>query len=286
MYAIKTAESVITYVYTEDGQISVEGNVDNSTIKVTGTPANEAWGEFNEAVAAINQRFVQAANDESRMAIYDEYNELVAATIEQNSDNIFGVVLLVENGTEYTSQQFLEKLDALSEQMQSLDMVVEAKAKVERRMRTEPAVEGSDIVPLYIDIEQPDVNGNPVSLKSVVETKGNKYVLLDFWASWCGPCMGEMPHLTKAYNKYHKLGFEIFGVSFDRNEDAWKNAIKNIGMKWVNVSEINSFKTAAAEEYVVESIPTNFLIDCSTGIIIAKNLRGEEVEQKLAELLK
>jgi len=180
----------------------------------------------------------------------------------------------------------LQQLEQLSPEMQLLQTVVDAKAKAERKMKTEPQVEGSDIVPIYIDVVQPDVNGNEVSLKSVVENPANKYVLLDFWASWCGPCMGEMPHLTAAYKKYHKKGFEIFGVSFDRNKEAWMNAIKNTKMEWVNVSTLNRFDNPAAEEYVVESIPTNLLIDCSNGVIIAKNLRGEEVEKKLAELLK
>jgi alkyl hydroperoxide reductase subunit AhpC len=97
--------------------------------------------------------------------------------------------------------------------------------------------------------------------------------------------MREMPHLKQAYAKYNKKGFEIYGVSFDRSADAWKAAIKNQNMKWVNVSLLQSFSNPAAEEYVVESIPTNFLIDCATGEIIAKNLRGEAVETKLAELL-
>jgi alkyl hydroperoxide reductase subunit AhpC len=98
--------------------------------------------------------------------------------------------------------------------------------------------------------------------------------------------MGEMPFLKEAYAKYHKKGFEIFGVSFDSKAEAWKGAIAKQNMKWVNVSLLQSFNNPAAEEYVVESIPTNFLIDCSNGEIIAKNLRGEAVLEKLAELLK
>jgi peroxiredoxin len=98
--------------------------------------------------------------------------------------------------------------------------------------------------------------------------------------------MGEMPYLRDAYAKYHKKGFEIFGVSFDSKAEAWKAAIKKQNMKWVNVSLLQSFNNTAAEDYVVESIPTNFLIDCSNGEIVAKNLRGEAVAEKLAELLK
>ena len=96
--------------------------------------------------------------------------------------------------------------------------------------------------------------------------------------------MGEMPYLKEAYAKYNKKGFEIYGVSFDSKAEAWKAAIKKQNMKWVNVSLLESFKNSAAEDYVVESIPTNFLIDCSNGEIVAKNLRGEKLVEKLAEL--
>ena len=158
------------------------------------------------------------------------------------------------------------------------------KASAERKFKTEPQAEGSDYVPHYIDIVQPNINGEEVSLKSVVENKNNRYVLLDFWASWCGPCMGEMPVLKEAYKLYHKRGFEIYGVSFDGTRDAWKGAIEKQGMKWVNVSTLERFNNPSAEDYAVESIPTNYLIDCSNGVIIAKNLRGEAVLEKLAEL--
>lgn len=286
-YVIRTAEEVIVSVFTEDGKINVAGNVANSSVEATGTPANEAFNIYNADMTLINQRYAQAASDEEREAIYAEYNEFIDKTIESNINNIFGVLMLIQNkGYEYTAAQMIEKLNSLCECVKSLPVVTSALEKAERKMKTEPRAEGSEFVPTYINIEQPDVDGNNVSLQSVVEKKGNKYVLLDFWASWCGPCMGEMPYLRAAYAKYHKKGFEIYGVSFDSKDAAWKAAIKKQEMKWVNVSLLQSFKNAAAEEYVVESIPTNFLIDCATGEIIAKNLRGEAVAEKLAELLK
>jgi alkyl hydroperoxide reductase subunit AhpC len=98
--------------------------------------------------------------------------------------------------------------------------------------------------------------------------------------------MGEMPFLKEAYKLYHEKGFEIYGVSFDNNAEKWKSAIEKQEMKWVNVSTLERFDNPAAKEYVVESIPTNFLIDCSNGVIVAKNLRGEAVLKKLEELLK
>ena len=285
-YIIRTEEEVIASVFTEDGKITVAGNVANSSVEDTGTPANDAFNLYNADMTLINQRYAQAASDEEREAIYAEYEEFIDKTIDDNLSNIFGVIMFIQNkGYGLSAADMTEKLNALSEEMKALPVVVSALDKAARKMKTEPRAEGSDFVPTYINIEQPDVDGNPVSLQSVVEKEGNKYVLLDFWASWCGPCMGEMPYLRDAYAKYHKKGFEIFGVSFDSKAEAWKAAIKKQNMKWVNVSLLQSFNNTAAEEYVVESIPTNFLIDCSNGEIIAKNLRGEAVAAKLAELL-
>ena len=287
LLTLRTAEEGVAAIFTEDGKITVEGNHADNSVKVAGTPANEAFNAYNEAMESINKRYNEAADNTARKAIYEEYQTFVDATIEQNMSNIFGVFMFIEQKSyELPAAKMIESLNALNEDLKSLPIVTKAIEKASRKMRTEPKAEGSDFTPTYINIEQPNVDGTPISLQSVVEKKGNKYVLLDFWASWCGPCMGEMPFLKEAYAKYHKKGFEIFGVSFDSKAEAWKGAIAKQNMKWVNVSLLQSFNNPAAEEYVVESIPTNFLIDCSNGEIIAKNLRGEAVLEKLAELLK
>ena len=284
-YALRTADEVLTAVFTEDGAITVSGNVADSSVVASGTPANDAFNQYNADMTLFNQRYAQAADDEQREALREEYYAYGDKTIEANIENIFGVILFIENKSyELSAAEMTAELNKLSEPMKALSVVQKALDKAARKMRTEPKAEGSDFTPTYINIEQPTPEGETVSLQSVVEKKGNKYVLLDFWASWCGPCMGEMPFLKEAYAKYSKKGFEIYGVSFDRNADAWKGAIKKQNMKWVNVSLLESFNNSAAEEYVVESIPTNFLIDCSNGEIIAKNLRGEKLIEKLDSL--
>ena len=157
------------------------------------------------------------------------------------------------------------------------EILVDLKERAEAKMKT-------DIGQHYIDVVQPDADGNEVSLKSVVENPANKYVLLDFWASWCGPCMGEVPHLKKTYDEFHKKGFEIFGVTFDDNREDWLDAVKENKMNWVHVGLLNGFDNQAAKDYAVNAIPSNFLID-SEGKIVAKNLRGEALYEKIAELL-
>lgn len=204
-YVIRTAEEVIASVFTEDGAIAVTGNAANSSIEATGTPANDAYNQYNADMTLINQRYAQAASDEEREAIYEEYNNFIDQVIESNINNIFGVIMLIQNkGYEFSAAQMTERLNALTDEMKALPVVTTALEKAARKMKTEPRAEGSDFVPTYINIEQPDVDGNLVSLQSVVEKEGNKYVLLDFWASWCGPCMGEMPYLRDAYAAYHK----------------------------------------------------------------------------------
>ena len=131
----------------------------------------------------------------------------------------------------------------------------------------------------YIDFGQPDKDGKIIK---VSDFKG-KYVLIDFWASWCVPCRAENPNLVKAYQAYKGKGFEIIGISLDDNRQKWLDAVAADGLTWPQVSDLNGIKNEAAMSYGVTRIPENYLIS-PEGIIIDKNLRGARLEQALQSI--
>ena len=140
-------------------------------------------------------------------------------------------------------------------------------------------------VGLNVGDEAPQLNfkgpdGKEVSLSSL----RGKVVLIDFWASWCRPCRMENPNVVAAYKKFNSQGFEIYGVSLDKSQDAWVKAIKQDGLNWINVSDLGGWSSKGAATYGVRSIPGNFLIDAK-GVIIAKNLRGANLHAELQKLV-
>ena len=132
----------------------------------------------------------------------------------------------------------------------------------------------------YIDFTLKTAEGNDVILSEVISN--NKLTLVDFWASWCGPCRKENPNVKAAYEQYHEKGLEIIGVSVDQDEEAWVKAVAADGLQWIQVRDIDQ---SVGMKYLVQYIPSSFLYD-QNGALLAKNLRGEQLEAKLAELLK
>lgn len=133
---------------------------------------------------------------------------------------------------------------------------------------------------MYVPFSMQDSTGINISAEDLI---GSNYLLVDFWASWCAPCRQENPNLVKLYNKYHERGFDIFGVSFDSNRERWLSAIKEDSLTWTHVSDLQGWENKAGKLYGIRSIPSNALLD-TNGMIIAKNLRGDDLKAKLEEL--
>ncbi len=185
-------------------------------------------------------------------------------------------MLMAYNWSKYTDAQKKELMDlfaAKSPEMPNYKKIIAQKK----------AEESTGIGAQYTDIVMQDPNGKTVKVSDYVSK--NKYTLIDFWASWCGPCLREMPNVVKAYTNFHDKGLEIVGVSLDNKKDAWVNAIKKQNMPWPQMSDLKGWECAGATAYNVRAIPSNVLVS-QDGKIVAKDLREEALQEKLAELLK
>ncbi len=135
----------------------------------------------------------------------------------------------------------------------------------------------------FIDFTVPALDGKQVKLADVVAK--NKITMVDFWASWCGPCRMEMPNVVEAYKQFHDKGLEIVGVSLDESKEDWETAVKDMGMNWIQTSDLKGWECEAARLYGVRGIPACVLIN-QKGEIVGRDLRAEELHARLAELLK
>lgn len=134
----------------------------------------------------------------------------------------------------------------------------------------------------FKDAELTTIDGKKVMLSDYVGN--NKYVMVDFWASWCGPCMREMPNVKTAYEKYKKRGLEVVGISLDSDKKAWERAVKNLGITWPQMSDLGAQGSYAASQYSVKYIPYIIIFD-NKGNIVASNIHGEDMLKKLEELM-
>lgn len=273
------AAQIRAFVILENGTMHMKANPDmEGKYMVSGSPANDAANEVNKQRYALLAEYkAEETTDERREEIVEEFTNVGYEGAKRYKDNLFGVLLLEDVLYYKTASEMQELIDAFSPAMQKHSKMLEIKEIVSKKLLTEPGQS-------CLDFSQPTAAGDQLSLNSVIEDPANKYILLDFWASWCGPCMGEVPALKEAYAAYHDKGFEIFGVSLDNDKDRWMGAVEKNGMNWIHVSDLLGWQNAAAALYGVRSIPANFLIDAE-GKIVATGLRGEELQNKLAELL-
>ena len=258
----------------EPGTIRVEVDANDEEDLGTGakgTPSNEIDYKYMALSRSGNQEAAQAIKDSVLNA--EQTGALALANIEYWCKS---------------SVQALGVLDRLSPELAALPYIDELRKELTQRIKTEPRTEGSGFVPLFIDMEYPDVNGKPVSLSSVVNDPSNRYVLVDFWATWCTGCVEAMPQLKEIYAQYHEKGLEIYGLSVDANRKNWETFLAENQLPWINVCEGSGGRkenSKVRQDYALRGYPTTLLIDCQSGEVIARG-ELEEIDTMLAELLK
>jgi peroxiredoxin len=268
---------------------AIVATIDAATTQGTfaGTPTNDAIVAYKERSADISKRaneiMIKAnsaepgpAQDslvEAYYALADESEEHRKSTILAQPATVLASYLLMGGASGLSTP-------AMVDSVLNIVAAAPANAFIDRLKERRDILATTAVGQPAPDFSQAQADGTPFSLSSL---KG-KLVLIDFWASWCGPCRRENPNVVAVYNKYHDKGFEILGVSLDDNRDAWLKAIEDDGLVWNHVSDLKGWGNVVAEQYGVKSIPHTVLVG-TDGVIIAKNLRGEALEAKIAEVL-
>jgi len=263
----------------EPGTIKVSGDVEEAwALSGTGTPMNDRAAAFREMAASLDPSAY--SNEELK----EKIESMTLQELEKGDGDAYRLHL-ISNSYYVHPVHLLKSFVTLDEGLKSSGFATETKEYLERIVRVYPQIEGSEVIPTFIDMEFPDLDGKNVSLSSVVNRKGNRYVLLDFWATWCGGCVEQMPSIKAAYEKYHDKGFEIYAVSCDPKPGNWMKYIAEEELAWVNVISGKTRNMPEWDIYALDGIPANILIDCQTGIIIDRLIPGSLLEERLGNLL-
>jgi len=279
-------------VYLENSNISITVDVKNpKDAKITGSEAQKAFDAYTKEAKVYNDKLedlykqysdAQEKGDEALVkkidstyyVIDDEKTAFTKSYIGNNNKSLAVPYILYR---ELSYSLDVEELDSM---LHVIDTTLSSSVYyklLDDKVKTLYNVAVGKKAP---DFTLNDTTGTPVSLSQFQ----GKYLLIDFWAAWCRPCRAENPNNVKLYGDYKDKGFEILGVSFDDNREAWVKAIKQDGLTWTQISDLKGWNSAAGKLYAVSAIPHTVLLD-KDGIIIAKNLRGEELRAKISELL-
>ncbi len=252
-----------------NGQLFLEFLSGDSLLSAEAEPL---WKVIDDSTAAEADKVTARQKMDSLQAIAAKKHKkfIIDHVPSAISDMLFGRCM-----QEFNEQEQEEILKILGEKQPDFPVY---KAIMEERKANESTAVGAR----YTDIRLPAPDGKFIRVSDFVAK--NRLTLIDFWASWCGPCRAEMPSVVKAYTAYHQKGFEVVGVSLDKDKDAWLKAIDQLKMPWPQMSDLKGWESEGAALYNVRSIPSNVLID-QQGNIVAKDLRGEDLANKVGELL-
>lgn len=292
LLAMHKGENVATAaILLENAPISVQMFKDEKKNIIVGGPSARLWDEYERGAKEFDDRMaadwsvcldtlVTEDNKIKERLLVNTYSadrkNYAKRFMLQHIGTPVADYLLAQTQSDFTKEEQEQLLKLFGQQKQQFYVY---KGIMEQRAIDQRTGIGAQ----FTDFSMPDPKGKMISVSDYV--KKNKYTLIDFWASWCGPCRAEMPTVVKAYDLYHAKGFEVVGVSLDNNKEAWIKAIDQLKMPWPHMSDIKGWGCAGAALYNVKGIPANVLID-QQGKIVAKNLRGQDLLDKMAELLK
>lgn len=292
---IQLSNDIYFPVILEKGEISFNAELENlSQYELKGTEGNRALSEFRRVdkyfkygLDSIYQSYISAQTsgqitaslDSSIKKSYDNFSKkrqsFVERFIKDHSNSLASAAILLQEQYNLEDEKVNELFDGLSKELSESGVVITLKKENDIRKATA-------LGQPFVDFKLPDVAGKEQQFSALVN--GHKVVLLDFWASWCGPCRRENPNVVDLYSKFKDKGLLIVGVSLDEKKDKWVEAIKADNIIWVQLSDLKGWKSGAAAAYGVKAIPSTFLIH--NGLIVAKNLRGDELEGRVADLIK
>lgn len=265
-------------LFLEPGEIRIEG-LDGEGYIVSGTPLNDKRKAFEAEMKVFVNKIRNGSPGQSLEEILSEMTDLYARTVDANPDNIFGVHIF----TNYEFPEIKNDPEKVRARIAQFTPEMQAHPTLKRSQVQAEAVRQTAVGQSFTDLALKNAADETITLSSLVGP--GRWVLLDFWATWCKPCMSEVPHLKAAYDAFKEKGFEIYGVSLDSDPVKWKKVIAEEGMNWTNTVIRSDDPFDATALYDISSLPTNFLIG-PDGKIAAKNLRGERLQERLKELLK